>query len=170
MKRMLALLVVLAGVAVLTGFTSGPQATRGTVYIGMDTPLTGPQAIVGQGDREAILALANYWNARGGINGRRLVVDVLDNASNPSQGVQNVQRFASDPKYVAILGSGNAAAAVATAPLATAARDPVPCALAADNARRTSASVRLRRASDVTALRVQHGAVPEAPRVSSGSR
>jgi branched-chain amino acid transport system substrate-binding protein len=124
MKRVLALLAVLCGVAVLTGFSTGSAATRGTVYIGMDAPLTGPQAIVGQGDREAILALANYWNARSGINGRRLVVDVLDNASNPSQGVQNVQRFASDSKYVAILGSGNAAAAVATAPLATAARIP----------------------------------------------
>ena len=124
MKRVLALLVVLCGVAVLTGFSTGSAATRGTIYIGMDAPLTGPQAIVGQGDREAILALANYWNARSGINGRRLVVDILDNASNPSQGVQNVQRFAADSKYVAILGSGNAAAAVATAPLATAARIP----------------------------------------------
>lgn len=124
MKRVLALLVVLCGVAVLTGFSTGSAATRGTVYIGMDAPLTGPQAVVGQGDREAILALANYWNARGGINGRRLVVEILDNASNPSQGVQNVQRFASDSKYAAILGSGNAAAAVATAPLATAAQIP----------------------------------------------
>ncbi len=124
MKRMLVLLAVLAGVAVLTGFTTGTKATRGTVYIGMDSPLTGPQAIVGQGDRETILALASYWNARGGINGRRLVVDIRDNASNPSQGVQNIQAFTSDSKYVAILGSGNAAAAVATAPLATAARIP----------------------------------------------
>ncbi len=124
MKRVLALLAVLAGVAVLVGATTSSAATRGTVYIGMDAPLTGAQAIVGQGDREAVLALATYWNARGGINGRRLVVDVVDNASNPSQAVQNVQRFTSDSKYVAILGSGNAAAAVATAPLATAAQIP----------------------------------------------
>jgi branched-chain amino acid transport system substrate-binding protein len=108
----------------LTGFTTGAQQFRGTVYLGMDTPLTGPQAIVGQGDREAINALVTYWNGRGGINKRRLVVDMLDNASNPSQAVQNVQRFTSDPKYVGILGSGNAAAAVATAPLATEARIP----------------------------------------------
>ena len=124
MKRVLALLAILCGVAVLTGFSTGSAATRGTVYIGMDAPLTGPQAVVGQGDREAVLALANYWNSRSGINGRRLVVEVLDNASNPSQAVQNVQRFTSDSKYVAILGSGNAAAAVATAPLATQAQIP----------------------------------------------
>jgi len=124
MKRVLVLLAMaLVALMVLTGFTTGPQQTR-AVYLGMDTPLTGPQAIVGQGDREAINALVRYWNRRGGINGRRLVVDVLDNASNPSQAVQNVQRFASDPKYVGILGSGNAAAAVATAPIATEARIP----------------------------------------------
>jgi branched-chain amino acid transport system substrate-binding protein len=127
MKRLLVLAATAAacvGVLVLTGFTTVQQQFRGTVYLGMDTPLTGPQAIVGQGDREAINALVRYWNNRGGINRRRVVVDVLDNASNPSQGVQNVQRFTSDSKYVAILGSGNAAAAVATAPLATEARIP----------------------------------------------
>ena len=121
-KRVYITLTVLACAALLpllTGFAKGKQAFNGTVYLGMDTPLTGPQAVVGQGDRETVTALVNYWNSRGGIKGRRVVVDVLDNASNPSQGVQNVQRFIGDSKYVGILGSGNAAAAVATAPLAT---------------------------------------------------
>jgi branched-chain amino acid transport system substrate-binding protein len=125
MKRVL-VLVAIAAVALtaLTAASAGELQFRGTVYIGMDTPLTGPQAIVGQGDREAVLKLVKYWNDRGGINRRRLVVDILDNASNPSQAVQNVQRFVGDSKYVAILGSGNAAAAVATAPLATQGRIP----------------------------------------------
>jgi branched-chain amino acid transport system substrate-binding protein len=115
----LAVFGALALVPLLTGFTAKKSAFTGTVYLGMDTPLTGPQAVVGQGDREAVTALVNYWNARGGIKGRRVVVDVLDNASNPSQAVQNVQRFIGESKYVGILGSGNAAAAAATAPLAT---------------------------------------------------
>jgi branched-chain amino acid transport system substrate-binding protein len=125
MKRVL-VLVAIAAVALmaLTAASAGEQQFRGTVYLGMDTPLTGPQAIVGQGDREAVLKLVRYWNNRGGINRRRLVVDISDNASNPSQAVQNVQRFVSDSKYVGILGSGNAAAAVATAPLATTGRIP----------------------------------------------
>ena len=127
MKRLLVLAAAVTaaclGVLVLAGFTARSEQS-GTVYLGMDTPLTGPQAVVGQGDREAVLALVRYWNNRGGIKGRRILVDVLDNASNPSQAVQNVQRFANDSKYVGILGSGNAAAAVATAPLATEARIP----------------------------------------------
>ena len=128
MKSLLVLTAAVAAAVItlslLTGFTTSERQFRGTVYLGMDTPLTGPQAIVGQGDRETINALVSYWNRRGGINRRRLVVDILDNGSNPSQAVQNIQRFTSDSKYVGILGSGNAAAAVATAPLATAAQIP----------------------------------------------
>ena len=126
MRRLLVLAaaVTAACSAVLVSAGSASPQQTGTVYLGMDTPLTGPQAIVGQGDREAVFALVRYWNNRGGIRGRRIAVDVLDNASNPSQAVQNVQRFVSDSKYVGILGSGNAGAALATAPLATEARIP----------------------------------------------
>ena len=85
----------------------------------MDAPLTGPTQLVGQSDRQTVDAVVKYWNARGGIKGRRVVVDVLDNASNPSQAVQNVQKFIGDRKYVAIFGSGNQAAAIATGPLAS---------------------------------------------------
>jgi branched-chain amino acid transport system substrate-binding protein len=106
-----------AAVAVTSGFTSR-TGLSGEVYIGMDSPLTGAQQIVGQGDRETIQALANYWNAHGGIKGKKLVVDIVDDSSNPSQAVQNVQKFIADSKYVAILGSGTAAAAIATGPLA----------------------------------------------------
>ncbi len=126
MRRLLvfATAVVAAGSVALVpaGFSTGQQAR--TVYIGMDAPLTGPQAIVGQGDREAVTALVRFWNRAGAFRNRQIQVDIRDNASNPSQAVQNVQSFVADSKYVAILGSGNAAAAVATAPLATAGQIP----------------------------------------------
>jgi branched-chain amino acid transport system substrate-binding protein len=90
----------------------------------MDAPLTGPTQLVGQSDRQAVEAVVAYWNSRGGVRGRRVVVDVLDNASNPSQAVQNVQKFISDSKYVGVFGSGNAAAAVATGAIASQAKIP----------------------------------------------
>ncbi len=126
MKRLLlaAVVTATAGLLVLTGFASASGQQVQIVYIGMDAPLTGPTAVVGQGDREAVNALVRFWNRAGAFKNRRIQVDVLDNASNPSQAVQNVQRFVADSKYVAILGSGNAGAAIATAPLATAGRIP----------------------------------------------
>ena len=115
--------VVAAAAAVISLVFASASATSTEqgepIYFGMDAPLTGPTQLVGQSDRQTVDAVVKYWNARGGIKGRRVVVDVLDNASNPSQAVQNVQKFISDPKYVAIFGSGNAAAAVATGALAS---------------------------------------------------
>ena len=108
---------VLALVFASASATSPSQASA--IYFGMDAPLTGPTQLVGQSDRQTVEAVVAYWNSRGGIKGRRVVVEVLDNASNPSQAVQNVQKFISDPKYVGIFGSGNAAAAVATGAIAS---------------------------------------------------
>jgi len=126
-RKVFAALAAVGATAILaavTGFTSNQNAFSGTIYFGMDAPLTGPTELVGQSDRQTVQAVVAYWNARGGIKGRRVVVDVLDNASNPSQAVQNIQKFTSDSKYVGILGSGNAAAAVATGPIASAAGIP----------------------------------------------
>ena len=126
MRRLLVLGAAAAAacsaVLLLAASATGQQTQ--TIYIGMDAPLTGPTAIVGQGDREAVNALVNLWNRGRAFKNRRIQVDILDNASSPSQAVQNVQRFVADPKYVAILGSGNAGAAIATAPLATAGQIP----------------------------------------------
>jgi branched-chain amino acid transport system substrate-binding protein len=123
MSRMKSGVLVAALAAVVSLAFASASATStaqsAAIYFGMDAPLTGPTQLVGQSDRQAVEAIVRYWNARGGIRGRRVVVDILDNASNPSQAVQNVQRFIGDPKYVAILGSGNAAAAVATGAIAS---------------------------------------------------
>jgi branched-chain amino acid transport system substrate-binding protein len=128
MRRMKSgvLVVALAAVVSLVFASASTPSTaqQAVIYFGMDAPLTGPTQLVGQSDRQAVDAIVRYWNARGGIRGRRVVVDILDNASNPSQAVQNVQKFIGDPKYVAILGSGNAAAAVATGAIASQARIP----------------------------------------------
>jgi branched-chain amino acid transport system substrate-binding protein len=127
MRRRKIGVVAAAAAAVLALVFVPASATRpqaSPIYFGMDAPLTGPTQLVGQSDRQAVQAVVSYWNSRGGIKGRRVVVDVLDNSSNPSQAVQNVQKFISDRKYVGIFGSGNAAAAVATGAIASQARIP----------------------------------------------
>ncbi len=128
MRRSKTGVVVAAAAAVISLVFASASATSTNagepIYFGMDAPLTGPTQLVGQSDRQTVDAVTKYWNARGGINDRKVVVDVLDNASNPSQAVQNVQKFISDRKYVAIFGSGNAAAAVATGAIASQSKIP----------------------------------------------
>ena len=162
--------VVAAAVAVVSLVFVSASATSpsqaGPIYFGMDAPLTGPTQLVGQSDRQAVEAVVAYWNARGGVRGRRVVVDVLDNASNPSQAVQNVQKFISDSKYVGIFGSGNAAAAVATGAIASQARIPF-IALTADDARRATPAVRLHPHGNGPVVRVQRGCLPEETRIQA---
>ena len=82
MRRLLVLgtAVAMCSAVLLLAASATGQQTR-TIYIGMDAPLTGPQAIVGQGDREAVNALVRFWNRGAAFKNRRIQVDILDNAS-----------------------------------------------------------------------------------------
>ena len=146
-------------VAAVTGFTSNQNAFSGTIYFGMDAPLTGPTELVGQSDRQTVQAVVAYWNARGGIKGRRVVVDVLDNASNPSQAVQNIQKFTGDSKYVGDPRLGQRGRGRGDGADRQPGGHPLHRALAADDARRAAHPVRLRREPDGAAVRVQRGRV-----------
>ena len=173
MRRSKTGVVVAAAAAVISLVFASASATSTNagepIYFGMDAPLTGPTQLVGQSDRQTVGAVVKYWNARGGIKGRKVVVDVLDNASNPSQAVQNVQKFISDPKYVAIFGSGNAAAAVATGADREPGQDPVHRPLAADAARQSATAVRVHPHSHDPPVRVQRGPLPSDARRSRRS-
>lgn len=116
---------LLAVVAITAGFTDAPRSTQaGPVYLAEISPLTGPLSFVGKDQREIIAADVDSINAHGGIKGRKLVVDVFDDSSNPSQGVINFQKVASDPKYIGVLGSGFSSVSLAIQPLVVQARIP----------------------------------------------
>ena len=77
-RKVFAALVALGATAILaavTGFTSNQNAFSGTIYFGMDAPLTGATELVGQSDRQTVQAVVAYWNSRGGIKGRRVVAN-----------------------------------------------------------------------------------------------
>ena len=103
-----------------------------------------------------------------GSRASEVVVDVLDNASNPSQAVQNIQRFIGDSKYVGILGSGNAAAAVATGPLASQAGIPFIALSPPTNSHRAAQPYVYVLTADVTPVRVQRSRVPAQARDQEG--
>jgi branched-chain amino acid transport system substrate-binding protein len=120
-----AALALAAALAVTAGFTYAPkQQFAGTVYLGMDAPLTGALSFVGVDNRQAVEQTVKWVNAHGGIKSRKLVVDVVDDGSNPSQGVINVQKFINDPKYLGIIGSGFSSVGLAAEPLAAQAHIP----------------------------------------------
>jgi DNA-binding SARP family transcriptional activator/ABC-type branched-subunit amino acid transport system substrate-binding protein len=89
----------------------------GTWTIGLDMPLSGSQAYLGEPVRNAVQMAVDEINAAGGIYGSALTLQVLDDASDPSRAAANAEAFVADPRTVAFIGPWGSAAAFETIPL-----------------------------------------------------
>jgi branched-chain amino acid transport system substrate-binding protein len=88
-----------------------PAAARADIVVGLVAPLSGPNAVFGeQMRRGAEMAVADI-NAKGGVMGQKLVLNKLDDASNPSQGVAIANKLATDGG-VAAFGNFNSAVSI----------------------------------------------------------
>lgn len=95
---------------VLAFLTAGAEAQ---VRIGLSAPLTGPDAVFGQGMRAAAEQAVADLNRAGGINGQRLALVVADDAGDPKQGVAVAKKFAVDKVTLVVGPLGSATAAMA---------------------------------------------------------
>jgi branched-chain amino acid transport system substrate-binding protein len=107
-----ALLLLAAGVA-----ANAAESQRGEVHVAMISPLTGPLSFVGVDNRAGVEAAIREINARGGVRGRRIRLEIFDDNSQPSQGVIHMQRVAADDKFVGVIGSGFSSVGLAVAPI-----------------------------------------------------
>jgi len=88
------------------------DAARADVTIGVSLPLTGPASGLGIPIKNQ-LAL---WPQT--IAGEKVNLIVLDDATDPANGVKNARRFVTEDKVDLILGSGGTPIAIAMAPVA----------------------------------------------------
>lgn len=95
--------------------------TGSTVKIGVDLPLSGADASVGQSTLNGIVLAVEQANAKDALHGLKLEVYQLDDAvqgvHNPGQGVANVRTFVSDPNVLAMIGPYNSNVAKAEIPV-----------------------------------------------------
>ena len=106
--------LIMAAALVTTLSSAGLAA--GTYDINVVLPLTGSAAFVGQGERDALLALADQINATGGIAGDKLNFIFQDDQTQPQLAVQlTTQVVGSQPAVV--MGSSLVAMCLAMAPL-----------------------------------------------------
>jgi branched-chain amino acid transport system substrate-binding protein len=54
--------------------------------------LSGPLAVIGEAERHGLEASAEQLNQNGGINGREVVLDIVDDGTDPTQAVSLLQR------------------------------------------------------------------------------
>ena len=80
------------------------QHAEGNIVIGQTLALSGPQAVSSQNIREGVEARIRQANAEGGIAGRKLVLEVLDDKFDPKLATENAARLVKEKKAVALLG------------------------------------------------------------------
>jgi branched-chain amino acid transport system substrate-binding protein len=109
-------LVVCCCASLLTVTALGAAGTSGTVRIGLEAPLSGDQKNIGVGMLDGARLAAAQLNARGGLLGKRIEIVPIDDAADPSTGVQ-AATAAIDAGLDGVVGPYNSGVGAKTLPL-----------------------------------------------------
>lgn len=109
--------LVLLGSSGCAALGSAPGQPTGPIKIGMVTSLTGNYAPLGTNDRLAALQVVDAVNAKNGINGRKIDLEIVDDGSDPNQTVIQYNKVLGDGA-VAVLGPPQSTADLAIKPVA----------------------------------------------------
>ena len=90
----------------LAGSASDPGITPTTIHIGGTTPLTGSAQAFSSVAKGAA-AYLKYVNARGGVNGRKVDYEYLDDQYTPSETVRQTRILVQDKRVFAIFALGS---------------------------------------------------------------
>ncbi|MBR1125685.1 ABC transporter substrate-binding protein [Bradyrhizobium lablabi] len=88
------------------------------VKIGVVLSLSGPAAVFGLPERNAIMAIEKEIAAAGGVKGRKLELVFFDDKTNPTEAARGVTQLINDEKVVAIIGPGTGGTILAAGPIA----------------------------------------------------
>jgi branched-chain amino acid transport system substrate-binding protein len=92
------------GVLLTAGLACGPAIAQNQSFrFGLAMPLTGSQALYGQDQVKAAQWAVDDINKKGGVNGKKLEMIVLDTQGDPQLGIQAVNRLVSVEKVPAFV-------------------------------------------------------------------
>ena len=122
----LELLGGLGGAALLPTLAMGPALAQGRDFkIGVVASMTGPASPFFREYVDAFRAYVAAWNKRGGVNGRPVILDVLDDESGAVQAVSAYKRIAGDPETMMAWVANPGAAGLAIKAIASELRLPI---------------------------------------------
>src|SRR5271170_2888870 len=121
--RMMSKLMGVLGAAALTAITGaifgGPARAADTeIVLGAIVPSSGPFAEWGRTNTATLQMLEKQVNDSGGINGAKLRILILDDATKPAQATNNLRKLAGDDHVLAVAGPLTSSAAEVTFPVA----------------------------------------------------
>lgn len=104
-----------------TGPTVSSTAAKSPITLPVIVPLTGPEAFIGTGQSLGFNLAVNTINAAGGIRGRKLVLQYLDDSADPVDSVAAMNKAVHELNAKVVLGPTSITAG-ATMPIAIAAK------------------------------------------------
>src|SRR5450755_2600182 len=112
--------LALALPAILAALSSAPASGQGKepVKVGVVLSMSGPAAVFGLPERDAINVVYKEIAAAGGVSGRRLDLVFCDDKTNPTEAARCVTQLVNDEKVVAIVGPGTGGNILAAGPIA----------------------------------------------------
>ncbi|MFL6119548.1 ABC transporter substrate-binding protein, partial [Actinophytocola sp.] len=96
--------------------SSGQQDTGGPIKVAVVDAQSGQLSSLGQWEWKGAKLAADEWNARGGINGRKIDLELFDDQGDPTVGT-NVARKIAGEGFVAMIGTAESAVTVAMIPI-----------------------------------------------------
>jgi branched-chain amino acid transport system substrate-binding protein len=105
MRYVQRVVVAVATVTLMLASMAGPAAVHAqqVVKIGVEGPITGPLAKMGQELANAVKLAAEDWNKKGGVLGKKIEVIELDDQNNPQAGVSAAEKAVADPAVLGVV-------------------------------------------------------------------
>lgn len=132
----LGMLFVLAACANQSAPSASPADSSGETqndyHLALIAPMTGNEAQYGEMQKTGAQIAVDEINEAGGINGRKVVLDVFDDQNNTTQAATVAQMIIDDQKYDAAIGTYSSSNALAMAPLFDEAKTPFFCSVSSD--------------------------------------
>jgi len=117
-RTLLALAIATAGTAAAQGVTDS------TVLLGQSVALTGPAQQLGLDMQLGAMLYFNQVNARGGVNGRKIVLKTLDDGYEATRAAENTKKLINDERVFALFGYVGTPTSQASLPIFTEAKVP----------------------------------------------
>ena len=89
----------------VAGLAASPLYAQGKTFtVGVPLPLTGAEAKFGEMEKQAYEMAVDEINAKGGVKGVKLVLDIQDSGGKPDTATAIVEKFIGTNKYPIVVG------------------------------------------------------------------
>jgi branched-chain amino acid transport system substrate-binding protein len=113
-----------ASLIALAATASAQGVTDSQILLGQSVALTGPAEQLGKDMQSGAMLYFDSVNAKGGVNGRKIVLKTLDDGYDPPRAAENTRKLINDDKVFALFGYVGTPTSAAAMPIFTEAKVP----------------------------------------------